>query len=491
MKYSTKYNLENTPPNSDDFFSFSKQHIKQFNINEELNNIDKKNSNNLPSDLLNNIDYISPIPRKKQNRKISDVIFTEEVNETSEEFEEKKDNDFSLSDQKETNYKFIFFNKKENNEILYKKYSNKTLSDIHFNNLYQKDNSINNINNSLLTSNNTFGKNFVLKLLLNNDENDNKNFKLNKSMNLNVDNNKSVNRNMQLNNNTKNNISQNNESQISDSLNFNLNPNIFFSTLNNKTKLKTNNEGSENSNSIIDSPSINNINQNICILKDILNSVDENKNNISNSSNEEPYKKLLLNTDSTPFIPKSCKNYLTNENIPFEDNQQTENKYSENSNGPKTIKDMLMDLHNNKFNNETEKTNNYDINQNFYYKNTYIINNDNNINCELDPKDYLIEMFGRKGWICKKCDNFNFETRNKCNRCFYAKEPKTIEEINKLKKEREEKKKNKVKNTGKRSDWICLNCQNLNYGFRRICNRCHIERQEDFPTVKINSYKLK
>ena len=46
-------------------------------------------------------------------------------------------------------------------------------------------------------------------------------------------------------------------------------------------------------------------------------------------------------------------------------------------------------------------------------------------------------MFGRTGWICNKCNNFNFESRNRCNRCFCNKDPKTIEEINKKKEERE------------------------------------------------------
>lgn len=30
------------------------------------------------------------------------------------------------------------------------------------------------------------------------------------------------------------------------------------------------------------------------------------------------------------------------------------------------------------------------------------------------------------------------------------------------------------------SDWVCLNCSNLNYSFRKICNRCKsISREEN------------
>ena len=32
--------------------------------------------------------------------------------------------------------------------------------------------------------------------------------------------------------------------------------------------------------------------------------------------------------------------------------------------------------------------------------------------------------------------------------------------------------------TGRNGDWICSNCQNLNFAFRIICNRCHIEKIE-------------
>ena len=38
--------------------------------------------------------------------------------------------------------------------------------------------------------------------------------------------------------------------------------------------------------------------------------------------------------------------------------------------------------------------------------------------------DYTIEMFGRRGWICELCNNFNYETRKKCNRCHINKKPK-------------------------------------------------------------------
>ena len=103
-----------------------------------------------------------------------------------------------------------------------------------------------------------------------------------------------------------------------------------------------------------------------------------------------------------------------------------------------------------------------------------------NLNVNLEPKDYLVKMFGRVGWICRQCNNFNFETRNKCNRCFAVKMPKTLEEINKKK---ENNKKNKKKLKERKTDSLCLNCQNWNQGVRKNCNRCQIQRKDEFPSI--------
>ena len=75
---------------------------------------------------------------------------------------------------------------------------------------------------------------------------------------------------------------------------------------------------------------------------------------------------------------------------------------------------------------------------------------------------YLTVMFGKRGWICNLCNNFNYEQRIKCNRCGVVKNPKIISNIN----QRNDKELNK------RENWICGYCSNLNYSFRTICNRC-------------------
>ena len=86
---------------------------------------------------------------------------------------------------------------------------------------------------------------------------------------------------------------------------------------------------------------------------------------------------------------------------------------------------------------------------------------------DLPEEEYSTQKFGKKGWICALCNNFNFETRIMCNRCKALKNPKKIVNT-----------KNKINNEispnndGENIDWICSKCQNFNYSFRTICNRC-------------------
>lgn len=123
---------------------------------------------------------------------------------------------------------------------------------------------------------------------------------------------------------------------------------------------------------------------------------------------------------------------------------------------------------------------------------------------EENNQDYLVEMFGRKGWICKLCYNFNYETRVRCNRCKVDKKPENILGykpkkknyyyynnfnnfdnynnnnhnyneivINNFNSTRDPKFKDSLQNNNnKKNDWFCANCRNLNYAFRKVCNKC-------------------
>jgi hypothetical protein len=93
--------------------------------------------------------------------------------------------------------------------------------------------------------------------------------------------------------------------------------------------------------------------------------------------------------------------------------------------------------------------------------------------------EYLVKMFGRKGWICRLCNNFNYETRNKCNRCGILKKAKKFVDLKQKTDQKANNNEAKERNN-KKGDWICINCRNLNYSFRTICNRCKIPKINAF-----------
>ena len=126
---------------------------------------------------------------------------------------------------------------------------------------------------------------------------------------------------------------------------------------------------------------------------------------------------------------------------------------------------------------EEEEENNYDS-FNHFEKSKMLEQN-------LEKSEYLVEMFGRKGWICILCNNFNYETRTKCNRCGEVKKPKKIVDL-RTKYEPKEYKEIKER-SNKKGDWVCMNCKNLNYSFRTACNRCKIPKVN--PYLNTQAFK--
>ena len=247
---------------------------------------------------------------------------------------------------------------------------------------------------------------------------------------------------------------------------------------------------------------------NLAIRKSNENNFIENRNDkkfnngldIVNSEDDIPKNNIIFDNNKPNLNPPSLSNSIENKNdensFKFSGNNsqqinsnlyysyEPKNKFANNNfnqinadnfNFNKTVNnnnDLNLINNNNSMNNNTEikkeafKSINSDL----------LLHTDLNQINKLEPKDYLIRMFGKYGWICRICNNFNFETRNKCNRCFYYKLPKTLIEINKQKEENKKLHKKKAKE--KKTDWICLNCNNLNYAFRKFCNRCQIERND-------------
>ena len=168
-----------------------------------------------------------------------------------------------------------------------------------------------------------------------------------------------------------------------------------------------------------------------------------------NNLNENEFKNLIINIDYPPFKPSHL-------------NDKIEDVKKENKNSniiPKTSIIPIFDpnIDNNKKNKDDE---------------------------------YLIEMFGKRGWICILCNNFNYETRIKCNRCGELKKPKKITNL-KLKMKKQQTDENQSDNQNK--DWVCSFCKNFNYSFRSVCNRCKIPKNpqivENYNTSNSNYIK--
>lgn len=165
------------------------------------------------------------------------------------------------------------------------------------------------------------------------------------------------------------------------------------------------------------------------------------------------------------------------------------------------------------------------------------------INNNYKLEEYIIEMFGKLGWICVYCNNFNYLTRTACNRCNKTKLAKKIlvpqnnikNTCNNNSKQKNSKvninlspksnntsnallhylkdinNSNELKNLqaklrsinfsqlssnkqkaviyGKKGDWVCFNCMNVNFSFRDYCNRCSLPKSTtDFITSMNHPY---
>ena len=185
----------------------------------------------------------------------------------------------------------------------------------------------------------------------------------------------------------------------------------------------------------------NNSSNNFCDLSNL------NVNNINLS------KDVINQIDCPPFIPKKKKK-KEDDKFPRKKSEDSLSKDKE-SDSTSAISDKKED----EISNEQMKKNN---------KRRIIEKN--------DTGDYMVVMFGRRGWICKLCNNFNYETRVKCNRCGILKKPKKILDI-KQKGEEEH---------NKEGDWRCVHCKNLNYSFRPICNRCKLPKVIPFINNNVN-----
>ena len=242
----------------------------------------------------------------------------------------------------------------------------------------------------------------------------------------------------------------------------------------------------------------NNINNNLLTINDVnfnLNHNDLKKNNNCNNINEHEKNQgkneyCLLNNSSLLNTKKTGVEFndYVNYNMP-----EFKIKNFINFNNNITHRTNIKKTKINDINNITYEQNidyplffpsNFNKDKNITQTN--ILNNKTEDICKLKPKEYLVKMFGRTGWICLCCENFNFETRNKCNRCGLKKNPKKIDEINKKKDEQIDK-----IGYNKNIDWFCNNYQFLNYNLRQLLNRYEEKKlTENKPIISPFSGKV-
>eukprot|EP00434_Breviolum_minutum_P011700 symbB.v1.2.010321.t1/scaffold671.1/size323421/2 len=83
-------------------------------------------------------------------------------------------------------------------------------------------------------------------------------------------------------------------------------------------------------------------------------------------------------------------------------------------------------------------------------------------------------------WACLACGNVNFPARTHCNLCGAVKPNENVEfegMVNQVKEEYHSpapagKGKGKAPVVGVDGNWLCVQCENVNYGIRLSCNRC-------------------
>ena len=262
-----------------------------------------------------------------------------------------------------------------------------------------------------------------------------------------------------------NDFNQNNDFEFSN--NNNNNKYLEFNKNNNILNIQSNKEAF-----------INNNNENILEFNN------SNNDELNNIWKRENYGNnyFSTNTNINNFFIQNNNNNTNQNNIQFNNNPFFNNMiYQQNNQNLINNFNKMSNnypLHGN-VNGLNAQNNNYLMNNNeysnYFSKNPFQHKNiqeaQNTTNKQRKKKvidEYTIEMFGRRGWICDLCNNFNYDTRKKCNRCHILKKPKKIEEYLQAEKN---------KSLAHKHFWHCKYCGNYNYAFRLICNRCQTKRE--------------
>ena len=457
---------------------------------------DKKLDSIFIQDIINSPDIINS--KSENNLTINHLMEKKFMKDNTESFENEKDSSPKKSKSNNNDVEYLKKNEDNIDEFLFNLNINKS-SDFHMKNSLILDPNENNENEEIIHNNRYLNNN--TNITGENEAINYWNFNISPSKIFNSDN-----QNNQKNNNQRHKFNNNNNNiYLKSDVNNDENSSVY------KNKEITNSNEFENKEKLnIESIKINN--EGYLEKKDSFNSFNENpfnkKFNIFQNQNN------YINFDNKFYYEQNQNNYIQN-NFMNKNNKIINNYFEQKDlniynfnriNKNKCEKDIIDN--NNNFclynNNKIICYNNYInlINPAHQNKNINSIKNKDIITQPLEKtkcndipsgkdkdnlnhEDYIIKMFGKFGWICRICNNFNFESRCICNRCKGIKAPKTKEEINEAKKETIKTKTKKTK--GKNKVWLCPNCNNINYSFRKFCNRCKIERKKEFPSILLEA----
>ena len=477
---------------SDKRLEFDKLKLKD--LQSQINNTqfdNTSNSNNIEEDFLANIN----LPKNDNNnaqKQMDDIDLYEDI-----ENEDNEDNNCEMEEIENKNKIISEEKNEETNDIIninkltkLNEYANKNKK-----NIKKGNDSKGNESDDPISLRSSAGSACISSHSNNSNENINMNMRSSKIFNKKEKN--SPDKNMDINNNANSinieegNIINDKDINQKDNIDININ-NENNEIIENKKENKESQEEKERKEKIANIKNKNN-EQNF-ITKNAFNHENKNINNVGeedkielemqlfnfDSIQEEKEKekeeeKIIKENNETEInIIQNFQNFIQN----LENSKQNE-KIKINDNKEEEIKDKDKEsdnIENNEINKENENC-----------KEKEETKEKPNVK-EMEKEEYVFEKFGKLGWECEKCNNFNFESRTICNRCNVPKQPKSLEQI-KLENELKSGEKKKKPLVERKGDWQCPACHNLNFAFRISCNRCKLPK-EMYLKYSMNQKKM-
>jgi len=217
----------------------------------------------------------------------------------------------------------------------------------------------------------------------------------------------------------------------------------------------------------------------------------ENNNNIKFNENEGMEKLFIQNSDNKifssinkDFSQPNINKKLDDNFLDFNPNNQKNNNNIDNINDENFFNFSFYNSNNNNKNNYKNINNNFYKNNNKNKINNFENNNNeinNNLNIKLNDEEPKINQNNNQNNNNNQKSPKHFDILNKSNikkfdQSEIRKERSTFFSIeNSDSNFRKKKHNNQLK--VRYGDWICPNCENLNFAFRNNCNRCGLSKE--------------